>query len=129
MTTNARDEEIARIETELVELFTRQANLVRSARFFRPFLLVMGAFVAIFLVYSLMIGHIAAVIAAFICLLVLAAVGYFARGRAGLRLLSTNWGGYPDNSHAEFFERQIAERRKRLGELKAQTEAALSAGT
>ncbi|MSO68397.1 MAG: hypothetical protein EXQ82_11545 [Pseudolabrys sp.] len=126
MMTNARDEEITRIETELAKLLTRQANLVRSARFFRPFLLVLGAFVAIFLVYSLMIGDMAAVITAFICLLVLAAIGYFARGQTALRLLSSNWGDYPDNSHAEFLERQIAERRKRLDELKAQAGAANS---
>jgi Flp pilus assembly protein TadB len=120
---DARDDEIARIEKELARFRSQQANLRRSARFFLPFCVVVGAAVVVFLAYSVAIGNTAAIITAVLVLIALIGLAVASRHERFLIVLSSplGRGRYPYGSHAEFLDGEIAKREKRLSELKARS--------
>ena len=90
---DARDGEIARIEKELAQFRSQQANLRRSARFFIPFCVIMGAAVVAFLAYSVAIRDMAAVITAFLILIALIGLAVASRHERFLIVISNPWGG------------------------------------
>lgn len=119
------ESEIAGIEEKLARLRARRDTLVSSVRYYVPFAIIAGALVACFLVYSIAIKDIAAVVTAVLILLVLLAMAIFSRLAVRHKRLYdglVNARDIPDRGvSVGHIERDIAELEARLAELRRQS--------
>jgi hypothetical protein len=121
MAAERRDAEIARIEAELSLLQSRYASLKRTTRYILPFCLLMGALVTWFLVHSWMAAQTGAVVTAIAILLGLAGLALASRHDRFIVWVSNpgDSSPYPHGSYAELLEKTIADRQRRLAELRS----------
>ncbi len=123
MAAETREAEIARIEGELALLQSRYDSLKSTTRYILPFCILMGAFVTWFLVRSWMAAEGGAVITAIAILLGLVGLALASRHDRFIVWVSNPGDSSPylHRSYAEFLESTIADREKRLAELKSKS--------
>jgi uncharacterized membrane protein len=123
MAEETRDAEIARTEGELTRLKSRYANLKRSTRYILPFCILTGALIAWFLVHSWIAGDTAAVVTAIAILLALIGLAFASRHDRFVVWASSPDSDmlYPHGNYAKFLEHAIADRERRLAELRSKS--------